>query len=175
MAALQRIAAADLPAQVVISTGGIEPRIAQWIRRAPLQATTQAGGAGENERHARPNIRNAYVAPGDDIEWLIVDIWQKLLGIDQVGIHDNFFDLGGHSLLATQVIGRVGATFKMEVPIRALFEEPTVAALARVLTEREPKPGQAAKIARAIRKIRSASAEDMRKALDQQRKARGIA
>ena len=61
---------------------------------------------------------------------MIAGIWAEVLGIDEVGVHDDFFDLGGHSLLATQVISLVNAVFGTEVLLRALFEAPTVAGLA---------------------------------------------
>ena len=73
---------------------------------------------------------DAYVAPRTPIEELTASIWQQVLGLEQVSIHDNFFELGGHSLLATQVVSRLRQTFSVELPLRALFESPTVEALA---------------------------------------------
>ena len=67
------------------------------------------------------------------MEQTLADIWRELLGIDQVGIHDNFFELGGHSLLATQLVSRVRNTLQAEVPLRDLFEHPTVARLAAAI------------------------------------------
>ncbi|HET9228952.1 MAG TPA: phosphopantetheine-binding protein, partial [Thermoanaerobaculia bacterium] len=63
--------------------------------------------------------------------------WEEALGVDRVGIEDGFFDLGGHSLLATQMISWVRETFEVEVPLRELFERPTVAALAEALKSPE--------------------------------------
>src|SRR5579871_518387 len=71
-----------------------------------------------------------FVAPRAPIEEGVAAIWCEVLHRDQVGVHDSFFELGGHSLLATQVIARVRETFQVEVPLRTLFEMPTVAALA---------------------------------------------
>ena len=79
---------------------------------------------------SRLSQESAYVAPRTPIEELTASIWQQVLGLEQVGIHDNFFELGGHSLLATQVVSRLRQTFSVELPLRALFESPTVEALA---------------------------------------------
>ncbi|WP_418054994.1 non-ribosomal peptide synthetase [Pseudomonas syringae] len=76
----------------------------------------------------------AYEAPQGEIEQTIADVWQELLGIEQVGRHDNFFELGGHSLLAVQVILRARETFGVEVPLRGLFEHPSLLALADLIT-----------------------------------------
>ncbi len=65
------------------------------------------------------------------VEELLVQIWCEVLGDEQVGIQDNFFDLGGHSLLATQIIARVQAELQVQVPLQSLFENPTIAELAR--------------------------------------------
>jgi acyl carrier protein len=71
--------------------------------------------------------------PRDPAEELMAAIWSEVLGVRRVGIHDDFFELGGHSLLATQVTSRVRAAFGVEVPLRRLFEGPTVAELARAV------------------------------------------
>src|SRR5579859_5531527 len=79
---------------------------------------------------SRPELDKAFMAPRTPTEELLAEIWGKLLGIERVGIHDNFFDLGGHSLLATQLVSRVREAFQVEIPLRRLFEVPTVAGLA---------------------------------------------
>jgi len=82
---------------------------------------------------ARPDLARAWVAPRTPLERVLAGAWEEALGVDRVGIDDGFFDLGGHSLLATQMISWVRETFEVEVPLRELFERPTVAALAEVL------------------------------------------
>ncbi|MCC6605912.1 MAG: non-ribosomal peptide synthetase, partial [Anaerolineae bacterium] len=70
-----------------------------------------------------------YAAPQTPFEEIMITIWQEVLGPAQIGIHNNFFDLGGHSLLATQIISRVRDQFEVDLPVRALFEHATIAAL----------------------------------------------
>ncbi|MEU7861241.1 non-ribosomal peptide synthase/polyketide synthase [Nonomuraea sp. NPDC049141] len=79
---------------------------------------------------SRPELAGGYQAPVTPTEQLLAGIWADLLGVDQVGVRDNFFDLGGHSLLATQVITRVRAVLGVDLPLAALFDQPTVAGLA---------------------------------------------
>ena len=64
--------------------------------------------------------RRRFVAPRNELEQQLADIWAGVLGVEQVGIHDNFFALGGHSLLATQVISQVRAQLNLEVPLKSL-------------------------------------------------------
>jgi acyl carrier protein len=79
---------------------------------------------------SREGVDAAYAAPRSETERLLVAIWQEVLGLDEVGIHDNFFALGGHSLLATQIVTRVKATFGVQFPLNVLFQAPTVERLA---------------------------------------------
>jgi acyl transferase domain-containing protein len=83
----------------------------------------------------RPQLRNVYVAPTNEVEHALAEIWEGLLGMDQVGIHDDFFSLGGHSLLATQLVSGVRATFEVDLPLHKFFEAATIADLALVIEE----------------------------------------
>ncbi len=92
---------------------------------------------GKVDRQALPapdtfksDLEAGFVASRTVTEAIVADIWAEILGLKQVGIHNNFFDLGGHSLLATQVISRLQEAFEVKLSLRSLFEEPTVAKLA---------------------------------------------
>ena len=77
-----------------------------------------------------------WVGPTTEVERQLALIWQQVLSVAQMGIYDNFFELGGHSLLATQLMSRVGDVFQLELPLRSLFENPTVAELASAIVQR---------------------------------------
>ncbi|WP_442949189.1 amino acid adenylation domain-containing protein [Nostoc sp.] len=81
-----------------------------------------------------------FIAPSTPIEEMLALIWAEVLGIEKVGIHNNFFTLGGHSLLATRVISQVRQVFQQELPLRRLFEQPTIAGLAKDI-EKATKAG----------------------------------
>lgn len=85
--------------------------------------------------HPRPNLGTAYVAPSNEIEQALADIWQELLGTNKVGIYDDFFSLGGHSLLATQLLAQLRDAFEIDLPLYKLFETPTIAGLSLAIEE----------------------------------------
>ena len=78
----------------------------------------------------RPNLENPFIEAQTPFEENLVPIWSKVLGIDQIGIHDNFFELGGNSLMGTRIASHIRDTFFLDVPVRLVFENPTVAELA---------------------------------------------
>lgn len=112
-----------------------------------------------------PDIDVAYVMPRNQVEQTIAKIWQDILGVKQVGIHDNFFELGGHSLLATQVISQMRKVFQVELPLRHLFEAPTVADQAFTIQQKQgDKDPQSLN---AISKVERENTEQLLKNLDQ--------
>ena len=104
----------------------------------------------------RPDLPHAFVAPRTPVERSLAGVWSDLLGLPQVGIHDNFFDLGGHSLLTTQLISRVRELFQVELPLRQVFQHPTIAALAVAIeqTQNNSAPSEMPKIVRVDREAR---------------------
>jgi acyl carrier protein len=97
---------------------------------------------GKVDRHMLPRpaqmhdeLETIFVAPRTPAEQALTEIWARVLQRERVGIHHNFFDIGGHSLLATEVIAAVCDAFRVEVPLRHLFENPTIAGLAEVIEQ----------------------------------------
>ncbi|MBN3923762.1 beta-ketoacyl synthase N-terminal-like domain-containing protein [Nostoc sp. NMS4] len=90
--------------------------------------------------HSRPDLPNSYIAPRDELEQKIADIWQEFLGIKKVGINDNFFELGGDSLIAVQVLSRLRNIFYIKLSLASLFESPTIAEIALKLEKQHPEP-----------------------------------
>jgi acyl carrier protein len=90
----------------------------------------------------RPELEDNYVAPRTAVEEMIAEIWAEVLKLDTVGVHDNFFDLGGHSLLCAQLISRLRNTLQVEVPLRSVFEMPTVAQLAHEIEAIKHRSGE---------------------------------
>jgi acyl carrier protein len=105
---------------------------------------------------------SARVAPRSATERVLARVWSDLLGVAEVGTRDNFFALGGHSLLATQIVSRIRDTLQAEVPVRTLFEGPTVAELARAVTATERKAGQMERIAQLVLRVEEMSADELR-------------
>jgi FkbH-like protein len=103
-------------------------RIANEFQRA--DSILQAISSG---KRSRPQLRSAYVAPRTPIEEILSKLWAKTLGVERIGIYDNFFEFGGHSLLATQLLSRVRDEFRVELTLNVIFETPTVAGLTGVI------------------------------------------
>jgi acyl carrier protein len=117
----------------------------------------------------RRELANVYQTPRTPTEETLAAIWREVLKLDKVGIHDNFFDLGGHSLLATQVVSRIRSALTVELPLRTLFESPTVAEMAIILTENETKPASEAELAQILREVEMITEEEARKVLVDER------
>ena len=107
------------------------PHLFVMLKSLPLMAN------GKVDRRALPSPEQAeagketvFVGPRTPAEEAIASIWAEVLKVSKVSIHDNFFNLGGHSLLITQVVARLRKVFKVELPLRSLFESPTIAQLA---------------------------------------------
>ena len=128
--------------------GKLVPQLRAWLRdRLPEYMVPQAivildafplSPSGKVDRKSLPapgrqTDESHYAPASTPTEELLAGIWKEVLLLDKIGIHDNFFETGGHSLSATQVMSRVCRAFSVEVPLRAIFESPTIAALSTVI------------------------------------------
>jgi len=114
---------------------------------------------------ARAAEERRFVMPRTAVEEVLAGIWRDVLQVDRVGATDDFFDLGGHSLLATQVMWRVYETFQVELPLRHLFESPTVEHFAAALERADPRPGRVEAVARVRQQVGRMSADDVQRLL----------
>lgn len=136
VAAFSRILHTLLP-QVAVSTRDLGVLIEQSnISMSADLLNKLSENTSNKPKHKRPKLRSAYQAPRNDAERVIADIWQRLLGIEQVGVHDSFLELGGHSVLAIQLTYRLQEAFGVEVPAHIVFENQTIAELGLVIEER---------------------------------------
>jgi hypothetical protein len=119
--ALREFLQARLPDYMVPSVFVILEAMPMTANGKIDRAALPAPGADRRKEAA------AYVAPRNPDEAIIAGIWAEVLGLDQAGIHENFFALGGHSLKATQIISQMRTKLRLEVPLRILFEKPTIA------------------------------------------------
>jgi phthiocerol/phenolphthiocerol synthesis type-I polyketide synthase E len=132
--ALRRILSRDLDApQIVATAKDLHALIAQVSAVNRSSILSAGAGAAPQAIHARPNIPTPYRAPSTEAERRLAEIWQASLGIDQVGIDDNFFDLGGDSILGIQLVSRT-IEAGMQLSPDQLFEHQTIAELAKVLS-----------------------------------------
>ena len=130
--AFQRILNCSEFNHVVVSTGELQARIDQWIQLE--KAVSQQ--ANSLSLYPRPDLQNPYLAPRNEIEQKIANIWQEVLGIKEVGLNDNFFELGGDSLLIIQAQNKVIKTLNKNLSIADLFKYSTISALAEYLSDK---------------------------------------
>lgn len=122
-------------AQVLVSTLDLERQFAQ-VRSSELAGRLLPEPAARRQRHARPALQTAYLAPDGELEEDLAALWSEFLGISPIGVDDNLFELGGDSLLAIQLLARVRSAYGVELHPAALFKTPTVAALAMLVETR---------------------------------------
>jgi acyl carrier protein len=118
-------------------------------------ANTQAG-------HGRPDVSSAYVAPRNEVEKLLVQIWKDAFRFDEIGVDDNFFELGGHSLMAVQLLKSINQTFSAKTALKDLFEEPTIAQLSAKISGAQVQDGDASELEALLAEIESMSEDELR-------------
>jgi amino acid adenylation domain-containing protein len=112
-----------------------------------------------------PETEKAFVAPRTPTEEKLAGIWSEVLGVERVGVLDNFFDLGGHSLKATQVIARLRTTFRVAMPLKSLFESPTIEGLAIAITGNQAEGVGGDDVGRLLAEMEGLSEEEAQRLL----------
>ena len=133
----RRVIAGAPPGRVIVSTGNLPLRIRFWTEGGASTVPGNEEDGTAHMLHARPALTTTYVPPRSELENTVLQIWQQALGINQLGIHDNFFDLGGNSLIGLRMINTVKKTLQIELPIMALFEGPTISSLCQRIEQKQ--------------------------------------
>ncbi|MEM9926212.1 MAG: acyltransferase domain-containing protein, partial [Cyanobacteria bacterium P01_D01_bin.50] len=146
--------------QIVVTPIDLQTRIKE-SKQTKLTDTQQ-----QSNTYTRPELSTPYEAPRNEIEQKIAEAMQDLLGIEKVGIHDNFFELGGHSLLAIQAVSRIRQEWNVELPMRQfLFESPTVAGIAKIISENLNQDTVQSEIADVLEQIEQMETEQVEEIL----------
>ena len=116
----------------------------------------------------RPETEAPDVSPRTPIEKELTRIWAEVLSLGRVGIHDTFLDLGGHSLTAARIVSQVICHFQLEMPLQVLFQSPTIAKMAQVITQSQAKELDEAELNRILAELESLSDEQAQKAVARQ-------
>ncbi len=114
------------------------PQAIAVLAKFPLTANGKIDRAALPEPEAA-TAQRTYVAPRNETEQKIAEIWAEVLrrDLNTISIDDNFFDLGGHSLMATQVVSRIRERFSLEIPMRAMFDRPTITRLGEIVVQEQ--------------------------------------
>jgi acyl carrier protein len=158
---LRKTLTAILPSHMI-------PAVFVMLESLPLTPT------GKVDRNAlpdpeikRPNLDTLFVAPRTPVEQRLASIWMEALALDPVGIHDNFFDLGGHSLAAMRVISRVIQQFQLKLPVKALFEAPTVAEMAAIIETHQDERASDTDLPQMLREVEAMTDEEAQRRVDE--------
>ncbi len=165
------ISSTSLP-RIIVSTGNLKSRLEKYVIDKQQKSNAKEDVEELIEAaHTRPNLPNPYVAPSSDLELKISKVWQKLLGIGEIGIYDDFFDLGGNSLLGTQLVSQLRQTFQVELPLRTLFEDPTISGVSKVISdEKKEVQEDTAKLAEFLKQVENMSEEQVKGMLAEKKK-----
>lgn len=168
----------------ILRSGLRVPRIAVSARELPslIQQSRTLTSAGilekvnklqsQLQKHPRPDLQVPFVAARNELEQGIAAIWQEVLSIAEIGIHDNFFDTGGDSLIATLLVGRLSESVHVDLSLRTLFDAPTVAEMAVAIVQRKAEQVDQEALAELVVRIKNLSNDDVRVMLRDQKPAK---
>ncbi len=153
--------------RVIVSTKDLQAVLAQRRDRISVSELLDSEKTPSiQSTHARSLQATAYVAPRNEIEQQVAELWQEQLGIELVGVNDNFFELGGHSLLAVQTVSRLREIYQVDLPLRTLLSEaPTIAGVASAIAEKLPQQKELDEMERLLAEIENLSLDEVQEQL----------
>ncbi|CAM2007694.1 type I polyketide synthase [Acanthopleuribacter pedis] len=154
---LQRVLGTDWP-ETIVCTRDYPAVLAQ---RRVFTTTYFKQQAGPVSSGSRPDLTTGYLPAGDDVQRLLVELWETAFAIQPIGIHDDFFELGGHSLLAVDLLAGMSKVFSMTISLELLFANPTIAAMAKIVTGDSLQVEDAALTASLLDQIEGLSPEEI--------------
>ena len=171
IAALQCAFSLSLP-DVIVSTRDFNALMEQQhlfttdFFQQQIGDSASNNGNGSGASHGRPDVSTSYTAPRNEVETLLVELWQGTFRIQEIGVADNFFELGGHSLLAVQLLKNMNQTFSSKITLKDLFDGPTIAQLAAKISGTQADSDDVAELEALLAEIEGMSADDLRAELD---------
>ena len=154
--------------QIIVSTWNLQARIDQWIKFKPLQ-DEESKKVNTSSFHSRPDLKNPHVAPSSNIEQKIANIWRDILGIEQIGVNDDFFELGGNSLISVQLTSKLRESFDVELPLAQFLEAPTVEKLATIIGDSQFQTADGEDITRILEEIEALSPDEIQVLLESEK------
>ncbi|HEX22201.1 MAG TPA: KR domain-containing protein, partial [Chromatiales bacterium] len=161
--------------RAAISVTALDERLRQWVYLEAMPTAPQdtsgseTSPSGSVQHHERPSLSSPYLEARNDTESVIIKVWEDLLGIQPIGVNDNYFELGGHSLLAIQIASRLHDHFHIKLAVQALFETPTVAELAQHIEQELGATGEdEAQLEELLSRLEQLSDEEVQALLDKE-------
>jgi acyl carrier protein len=153
--------------RVIVSTKDLQAVLAQRRDRiAASELLDSEKTPSIQSTHVRSLQATAYVAPRNEIEQQIAELWQEQLGIELVGVNDNFFELGGHSLLAVRIVSQLREIYEVDLPLRTLLSEaPTIAGVASAIAQKLPQQKELDEMERVLAEIENLSLDEVQEQL----------
>ncbi len=133
----ERLLRLNKVSQALVSTRDLQARIQQWIKLEFLRNKDYSNQGNSLSVYSRNNLKTDYVPARNQIEEIVAKTWEKALGIEKIGINDNFFDLGGSSLISIQIISQLQKELNIHIPVVSIYEKPTISSLAELLSSNE--------------------------------------
>ena len=133
--AFDRVLASGLSGHILASSLDLPHWSAYLERKRDASLHGNVSGGEDSVSFARPELGTSYVGPRNVLERDLCEMWKQLLGVNEIGVHDDFFELGGQSLVAVRVFSRIRKHYRVDLPLSTLFEAPTIAQCAEIIAQ----------------------------------------